>query len=192
MEAKHSLTAPADAFEIVLGTSTKNTAVLVQAGSCISNHEPGLSVAIATSPTMQLASSAPCSCCSVRSAASELHHESASMYAGEAAAVSDGLGTLRNNVAGPPPQAPPFQLSSVYLSECSLSLLDDLLHTWNYEGQACCAWHLACERLTGAVAQLRSFHTCSDGWRPHSGWQCSYCSGLHPPEATSCWICQQE
>jgi len=208
MEAKHSLTAPADAFEILLGSSTApadafeilpgasttKTAVLIHAGSCISNQESGLpvAVAVAVSPTMQLASSAPCSHCSVRSAVTEMHHESASIHARKVAGISDGLGTVCSNVAGLPPQAPPFQPSNPYLSECSLSLLDDLLHSWNYEGQGCCAWHLACERLASAVAQLHRFHDCSDGWRPHSGWQCSYCSGLHPPETASCWICQQE
>ena len=65
-----------------------------------------------------------------------------------------------------PPLGEPWVRSDVYLDECSLSMLEDLVATWNFSYEGCCAWHAAINHLQDLVSKLPRFYDCSHGWKP--------------------------
>lgn len=81
----------------------------------------------------------------------------------------------------------------VYLKECSLSALEDLLASWNQRCTSCCHWHDAVRFLSELVTQMQSWHSCQEEW-PNSmpSWQCEACSALQfDDESDGCWLCLQ-
>jgi len=90
------------------------------------------------------------------------------------------------------PLGPPFAESDDHTFEHSVSLLDDLVESWNISGTACCLWHLHIGRLRRLVSQLESRRRCDDGWAPTMEFgQCSSCLALSLASADSsiCWLC---
>lgn len=99
-----------------------------------------------------------------------------------------------STVSGPP-LGPPFELPNEYLEDCSLSCLDDLVGTWNFEVNGCCAWHSQLHRLSSLVERMKGWHACSEGWLPHaSAWQCGNCLALVSPDRAHdfCWVCNAD
>lgn len=85
---------------------------------------------------------------------------------------------------------PRFAPSTAYLTECSLSMLDDLVSCWNFHEEGCCRWHATLRRLSDHIAQMHCWHSCTDqSWPPECSWQCSSCSAVLNAETTECWLC---
>lgn len=80
---------------------------------------------------------------------------------------------------------------NTYLKECSLSILEDLINSWNYSSSQCCHWHASCNRLADLVDDLRSWHACNDRWpAADPSWQCDACRALQRADNPSdCWLC---
>lgn len=92
-----------------------------------------------------------------------------------------------------PPFGTPFAASGHYLEDCSKSLLEDLLSSWNFNTEGCCAWHAYLRRLRHMTYSMYSLHECADNWKPRVAWQCGTCSALqnedHPSDC--CWLCYE-
>jgi hypothetical protein len=86
-----------------------------------------------------------------------------------------------------------FSVSGTYLTECSLSLLEDLISSWNFHVSGCCAWHASLKHLMGMINQMKDFRCCHDEWRPDVVWQCRKCTALSVSGAPedACWLCYE-
>merc|ERR1712110_1248208 len=86
----------------------------------------------------------------------------------------------------------PWKQSDDYMTECSLSILQDLISAWNFHCVGCCVWHAQVDRLASLVRRLRTFHCCEDRWKPPNiEWQCQICTALHSATSAQdlCWLC---
>merc|ERR1740129_71878 len=91
------------------------------------------------------------------------------------------------------PPCTPALPSDYYMEELSLSVLEDLISSWNFETDGCCVWHSFCRRLHMYVDKLRSWHQCYENWMPHTSWQCKSCTAMHAEKvAGNCWLCDAE
>jgi len=85
---------------------------------------------------------------------------------------------------------PRFGPSTAYLTECSLSMLEDLVSCWNFHEAGCCRWHSTLRRLSEHIAKMHGWHSCTDqSWPPECSWQCSSCSAVLNAETAECWLC---
>jgi len=84
----------------------------------------------------------------------------------------------------------PWVPSEQYLDHCSLSILEDLMRSWNFPCRHCCNFHSAVRHLDGLVGTLR-LSACSNSWpgcEPRQ--QCGNCLAmLFDSDGDSCWIC---
>ena len=90
-----------------------------------------------------------------------------------------------------PAHASEFAASGQYLTECSLSILEDLLSSWNFHVKGCCAWHASLKHMEGMLRVMQTLRSCQDKWEPDVSWQCLTCtalSGSNMP-ADACWLC---
>jgi len=95
------------------------------------------------------------------------------------------------------PLGAPWVASGEYLEECSLSQLEDLVSTWNFEVDGCCAWHSNIQLLRKFADRMSKWHSCGEQWLPGDSapeaWQCGNCSAvLADGDAPSCWVCGSE
>jgi len=77
-----------------------------------------------------------------------------------------------------------------YLKQCSASMVEDLITSWNYPEGGCCHWHMSLDRLSRLVREMKHWRICSDVWP--SGvpkWQCNQCSALQFEDPGACWLC---
>lgn len=92
-----------------------------------------------------------------------------------------------------PVHGQPYAESDTYLRQCSQSLVEDLVSSWNFKVQGCCAWHASLRHLNGLIDSMKTLHQCREKWRPEVLWQCQHCTALHGPNhpAESCWLCYE-